>query len=90
MTVTEERIGPVAVLTIDNPPVNALSTAVRGRLLALVAALEAEPEVRAVVLRGAGKLFVGGADIGEFDRPPESPTLPEVIAAIERSRKPWA
>lgn len=89
MTVTEERIGPVAVLTIDNPPVNALSTAVRGRLLAMAALLEADPEVRAVVLRGAGKLFVGGADISEFDRPPEPPTLPEVIAAIERSRKPW-
>lgn len=89
MTVTVERSGSVAVLTIDNPPVNALNTAVRARLVGLVAETEADPSITAVVLRGADKLFVGGADLAEFDRPPEEPTLPEVIRRIEAAGKPW-
>jgi 3-hydroxyacyl-CoA dehydrogenase len=89
MTVTLHRHGPIAVLTIDNPPVNALKTAVRARLLALFQELAADEAVTAIVLRGEGKLFVGGADIAEFDRPPEAPTLPDLIAAIESSTKPW-
>lgn len=89
MTVIVERHGSVAVLTIDNPPVNALKTAVRARLLELAEALDADPAVAAIVLRGAGKLFVGGADIAEFDRPPEPPVLPELIARIEGAAKPW-
>jgi 3-hydroxyacyl-CoA dehydrogenase len=89
MTVTIDRHGGIAVLTIDNPPVNALKTAVRARLAELVGMLDADPGVTAVVLRGAGKLFIGGADITEFDRPPESPTLPELIARIEGATKPW-
>lgn len=89
MTVATERHGPVAVLTIDNPPVNALGTAVRARLFDLAAELDADPTVAAVVLRGAGKLFVGGADITEFDRPPEAPTLPDLISRIESAGKPW-
>lgn len=89
MTVTVERSGSVAVLTIDNSPVNALNTAVRARLVGLVAETEADPSITAVVLRGAGKLFVGGADLAEFDRPPEEPTLPEVIRRIEAAGKPW-
>lgn len=89
MTVTLHQYGTIAVLTIDSPPVNALGTAVRARLLALAHELAAEDSVTAIVLRGAGKLFVGGADIAEFDRPPEAPTLPDLIAAIESSVKPW-
>lgn len=89
MTVTVERSGSVAVLTIDNSPVNALNTAVRARLVGLVAETEADPSITAVVLRGADKLFVGGADLAEFDRPPEEPTLPEVIRRIEAAGKPW-
>lgn len=89
MTVTFDRKGSIAVLTIDNPPVNALKTAVRAELLALADQLAADASVTAVVLQGSGKLFVGGADIAEFDRPPEAPTLPELIARIEASPKPW-
>ena len=89
MTVTYDLQGGVAVLTIDNPPVNALKTAVRARLMEMAEELDADPAVSAVVLRGAGKLFVGGADISEFDRPPEAPTLPEVILRIEAAAKPW-
>jgi 3-hydroxyacyl-CoA dehydrogenase len=79
----------IAVLTISNPPVNALGLATRQALIAAIAALEADDGIRAVVLTGAGKVFVGGADISEFDRPPEAPHLPDVIAAIEAARKPW-
>lgn len=89
MNVTIDRQGSIAVLTIDNPPVNALKTAVRAELLVLADQLAADASVTAVVLQGAGKLFVGGADIAEFDRPPEAPTLPELIARIEASPKPW-
>lgn len=89
MTVSIERRGQVAIVTIDNPPVNALGTEVRARLLALAEDLDTDPSVRAVVVTGAGRLFVGGADITEFDRPPEPPDLPGVIARIERAGKPW-
>ncbi|GGO34524.1 3-hydroxyacyl-CoA dehydrogenase [Gemmobacter aquaticus] len=89
MTVTLDQHGTIAVVTIDNPPVNALATPVRAQLFDLAAQLDNDPGVSAVVLRGAGKLFVGGADITEFDRPPEAPTLPELINRIEGAKKPW-
>ena len=89
MPVTLTKSGAIAVVSIDNPPVNALNTAIRAQLLALVEATEADAAISAVVLIGAGKLFVGGADITEFDRPPELPDLPSVIARIERATKPW-
>lgn len=89
MTVTLDLHGSIAVLTIDNPPVNALKTSVRARLYQLAEVLDADPDISAVILRGAGKLFVGGADIGEFDRPPETPTLPELILRVEGAAKPW-
>jgi 3-hydroxyacyl-CoA dehydrogenase len=89
MTVGLDRHGDIAVVTIDNPPVNALGTPVRARLMDIAAELDADSAIRAVVLRGAGRLFVGGADITEFDRPPESPTLPDLIARIEGAAKPW-
>ncbi len=82
-------IDQIALLTLANPPVNALGRAVRQKLAALASELEADDSVRAVVLTGEGRVFVGGADIGEFDRPPEEPHLPDVIAAIEAARKPW-
>jgi 3-hydroxyacyl-CoA dehydrogenase len=87
--VAVSRDGAIAVLIIDNPPVNAINGAVRTRLIALADECDADPAIEAVVLTGAGKLFVGGADITEFDRPVESPTLPEVIARIENTQKPW-
>ncbi len=89
MTVSLSRQGPVAILIIDNPPVNALSRAVRARLCELAEEVNADTAVKAVVLSGAGKLFVGGADISEFDRPPEAPQLPELLALIESAAKPW-
>ncbi|MFG1289831.1 MULTISPECIES: 3-hydroxyacyl-CoA dehydrogenase NAD-binding domain-containing protein [Xanthobacter] len=78
----------VAVLVIDNPPVNALGAAVRGAIAEGVAAALADPAVKAIVLTAAGKVFVAGADISEFGKPPVPPALPDVLAAIEDCPKP--
>ena len=84
-----ERQGRVAVVVIDNPPVNASSHAVREALLDAIAQTNRDAAVTAVVLTGAGKAFMGGADIREFDKPPAEPQLPQVIAALMDSPKPW-
>lgn len=89
MSVSRDRQGRVAVVTIDNPPVNASSQAVRAGLLEAVTKTEADPDVDAVVLACAGRTFVAGADVREFDLPPIEPHLPDVIAAIEAASKPW-
>jgi 3-hydroxyacyl-CoA dehydrogenase len=79
---------PVAVLTIDNPPVNAMSMAVRRELLAAVQAAAADAAVQAIVLIGGGDKFIPGADIREFGKPLTGPSGRDVIAAIEASPKP--
>ncbi|MFD5823985.1 3-hydroxyacyl-CoA dehydrogenase NAD-binding domain-containing protein [Lentzea sp. NPDC060358] len=76
-----ERDGDVAVVVIDNPPVNASTAAVRRGLLE---ALRATGDDRAVVLIGAGRHLVSGSDLREFDGEIPGPQLPEVLAAIER------
>ncbi|TPW28783.1 3-hydroxyacyl-CoA dehydrogenase [Martelella alba] len=81
--------GDIAVVTIDNPPVNALSTALRQALVDTVAALDADVFVRAVVLTCAGRTFIAGADVREFGQPPQEPHLPDVVACIEAAEKPW-
>ena len=85
-----EREGAVGIITIDNPPVNAMSPGLPGAILARLAEAQADDAVDAVVLRGAGKGALAGADIRSFGKPwPEGePTLRDVIAAIERSAKP--
>ena len=87
--VTIAREGNIAVVTIDSPPVNALSQAVRQGLVDAVSALDGDPEVSAVVLVCTGRTFVAGADVSEFDKSPQPPHLPDVISAIELSAKPW-
>ncbi|MFC7704334.1 3-hydroxyacyl-CoA dehydrogenase NAD-binding domain-containing protein [Plastorhodobacter daqingensis] len=89
MTLSVTRAGDIAIVTIDNPPVNALSRALRQDLLSAAASLDADTAVRAVVLCCAGRTFVAGADVSEFGRPPEPPHLPDVIARIETAAKPW-
>lgn len=86
--VTTALHGDVLVVTIDNPPVNALGAAVRQGLLAAMQQAQAEAAVAAVLLVGAGKAFIAGADIREFGKPPVPPALPEVCRAIEGSDKP--
>lgn len=89
MTVTIERDGGVAVVTVDNPPVNALGQALRQSLWDAAEALDADPAVEAVVLICAGRTFIAGADVSEFGKPPQPPHLPDVVARIERAAKPW-
>lgn len=60
------RFGDVAVITIDNPPVNALSAAVRTGLLAALAAAQEDPAAQVIAILCAGRTFVAGADISEF------------------------
>ncbi|HET9580398.1 MAG TPA: 3-hydroxyacyl-CoA dehydrogenase NAD-binding domain-containing protein [Usitatibacter sp.] len=84
-----ERHGNVAVLVIDNPPVNATSRVVRAGLLEAVHAVDADAALAGAVICGAGKTFVAGADIREFGRPIEEPSLPAVVAAILASGKPF-
>lgn len=80
--------GAILVVTIDNPPVNALGQAVRQGLAAAIAQAEADDAVAAVLLVGSGKAFIAGADIREFGKPPVPPSLPEVCGAIENCSKP--
>ncbi|HWT31700.1 MAG TPA: 3-hydroxyacyl-CoA dehydrogenase NAD-binding domain-containing protein [Propylenella sp.] len=78
----------VAVVLIDNPPVNALSHAVRSGVLEALARIGPDVTIRAAVIACAGKTFVAGADIREFGARPRSPTLWELIEALDRMTKP--
>jgi 3-hydroxyacyl-CoA dehydrogenase len=80
--------GAVGVVTVDNPPVNAVSNAVRASLVAALENAHRNPAIEAVVLACAGRTFMAGADITEFGQPPRSPTTPDVIATIETLGKP--
>ena len=86
--VTRALHGKVLLVTIDHAPVNALSADVRRGLLAAIEAAEAEPAVEAVLIVGAGRNFIAGADIREFGKPPVPPTLPDVCHRIEACAKP--
>ena len=85
--VSYERQGEIALVTVDNPPVNALSQAVRQGLLDRVMQAEADEEVRAIVILGEGRAFIAGADIKEFGKPPLEPYLPDLCTRIEASPK---
>ena len=89
MSTTLSVEGEIAVVTIDNPPVNATSQAVRQALLEAVASTEQNPDIKAVVMQCAGSTFVAGADIREFGKPPLEPHLPDVLVQIENATKPW-
>jgi 3-hydroxyacyl-CoA dehydrogenase len=78
----------IAVLTVDNPPVNALSAPVRAGLVKALRAAAADGAVQAMVLICAGRTFIAGADIAEFGQPPREPVLATVLEAIEGSPKP--
>lgn len=78
----------LAFVTVDNPPVNATSTAVRAGLLEAVNSI-ANSTATAAILTCAGRTFIAGGDMSEFDAPPVEPLLPDVIMAIENSPVPW-
>ena len=85
-TVRASFKGDVARVTLDNPPVNATSTAVRAGLLQAVAQVRG---YRLAVLDCAGRTFVAGGDMSEFDAPPAPPHLPDVVDSIEKSKTPF-
>ena len=82
--------GSVAVITLNNPPVNGLGLATRAAAVQGVQDAERDPKVAAIVLTGAGKAFSGGADIREFNSPKAltEPTLHSLIRVVEGSSKP--
>lgn len=86
--VRQEVDGGVAVLTLANPPVNALGAALRAALDEALTKAIADDTVRAIVLAADGKVFVGGADISEFGKPPQSPGLPDLLERLDASPKP--
>jgi 3-hydroxyacyl-CoA dehydrogenase len=86
--IKRELHGRVFVVRINNPPVNALSARVRSELQLAFEAAETDATVDAVLLIGAGRAFVGGADIREFGKLPEPPALPDVCDQIEACGKP--
>jgi 3-hydroxyacyl-CoA dehydrogenase len=90
MTATSTRHGAVAVITLDNPPVNGLGYDTRRAFAAHVQAADADPAVTAIVITGAGKAFSGGADIKEFGSPKAiaEPNLLSLIRLLEYCTKP--
>lgn len=89
MAVSVSVADGIATVTIDNPPVNAASHAVREGLVEAVKSTEADATIRAVVLACSGRTFVAGADVKEFGLPPKEPILPDVVLALEAATKPW-
>ncbi len=89
MVVRIEKQGHVAVVIVDNPPVNALSQAVRQGLWDAAEAIDRDEDVQVAVLICDGRTFIAGADISEFGKPPLEPHLPQLIARIEAAAKPW-
>jgi 3-hydroxyacyl-CoA dehydrogenase len=81
----------VRVITLDNPPVNALSFAYSAKLLEAVEAAENDPCVKTVIFTGANGLFSGGADVNDFNTEPtpETKTVRDVIAAVDRGEKTY-
>ena len=90
MTAQYQLHGDIAVITLNNPPVNGLGLATRQGITECLAKANAEPAARAIVITGAGKAFSGGADIKEFGSPKamQEPNLLSVILAVENSTKP--
>ncbi len=90
MTAHYEVRGPVAVITLDNPPVNGLGHATRLGITDGLSRAEGDAAVKAIVITGAGKAFSGGADIREFGTPKAlaEPNLLSVILALEACSKP--
>lgn len=85
--VSYELVDNIAVISVNNPPVNALSQAVREGILDAVTTAQGDAS-EAIILHCEGRTFIAGADIKEFGKPPQEPGLPSILSAIENSSKP--
>lgn len=86
--VSIERQGPIALVALNNPPVNAASHAVRSGIWKAIETLQDDPDVKVIALYGEGRTFIAGADIREFGKPPKDPWLPDLCNFIEDSKIP--
>ncbi len=86
--VTFSKEGNIGIISVNNPPVNALAQAVRAGIKSGVEKGIGDASVAAMIIRCEGRTFIAGADIREFGKPPTEPFLPEVIQVIENSPKP--
>ncbi|WP_150294053.1 3-hydroxyacyl-CoA dehydrogenase NAD-binding domain-containing protein [Sphingobium estronivorans] len=87
-TVSFHVHGAIAEAVVDNPPVNTTSASVRQGLAEAIRKAEADPAIRALVIRCAGKTFIAGADIKEFGKPIAEPHLPTLLEMMDRAAKP--
>ena len=87
-TVHYEQRGDIALLTVDNPPVNPLSSGVRQGLSDGLAKALSDDSISAIVLTGAGRAFIAGADISEFGGASQGPSLHDCLNAMDDSSKP--
>ncbi|MFN2528189.1 MAG: 3-hydroxyacyl-CoA dehydrogenase NAD-binding domain-containing protein [Candidatus Baltobacteraceae bacterium] len=87
---TADRDG-IRIITLNNPPVNALSFALSAELVPVVEAAETEENIKAIIFTGANDLFSGGADVNDFSKEPTpgTKTIRDVIASIERGKKTY-
>ncbi|MGB8182447.1 MAG: enoyl-CoA hydratase/isomerase family protein, partial [Stellaceae bacterium] len=83
-----ERAGEIAVIEIDNPPVNALSHAVRAALASRLDEAMADDAIKAVVIACAGRTFVAGADINELGKPRSPPLTVDIATQLDGCAKP--
>ena len=90
MTAETTIQGDVAIIAMNNPPVNGLGYETRVGITNALEKANADPAIKAIVLTGAGKAFSGGADIREFNsvKAMQEPILLSVILAVEHSQKP--
>lgn len=88
MSVHYQRHGDIGVIQIANPPVNALSHAVRSGLVNALEEGIADTQAKALVVLADGRTFIAGADIREFGKPSQDPLLPDVISQLEACPKP--
>lgn len=86
--VTFTKQGPIAEALVDNPPVNATSAGVRQGLVDAMQQFNADPDLKVLVIRCAGRTFIAGADIKEFGKPMVGPNLTEAIAMLDAAEKP--
>ena len=90
MTAQYHAHGPIAVITLANPPINSMGHATREGVAASLKTALDDSSIKAIVITGSGSVFTGGADIREFGKPVamQSPTLHDLIATFESSSKP--